>query len=527
MSISAPLRSLLVLVAGAWLAASDARAAAPPALVESASFEWRQLAEAAPGDAPTALAGDGAQRLVVGGVRGVRELVPDRVPETLLRRGPVLDLALFDDGRLLVATLQGLYRIDRDGQVFREALGSEAVSRSVSRLVASRGVAVAATAQGVFLRGKDSVWQRVRGLPRAAASLVALRSRGKDLELWSVLDGELWISELRSEAGDPWGSATRVTLPVAGGSEEAVDLGFDLPGAESVLVFPATLAVRDASGRWRRLRPSLPPGARAQRIAGAFGRLWLATDAGLLSAPRIEGPWLRAGSPVGSLPVIGLQGGSVLVAATHRGVHVATPLPTHGSGLIGIDAAGVVGNAHVRTRDEPSIEALHAAALRRQGLQVHTVRDLRQRVSRRGWLPILQIGFSYQDERERNREHDQSFVSGDTRDLHDSELDRGRDLEAKLTLSWDLGDAVFHPDEIDVSREARSLIALRDDVLDEVTQLFFERLRVLARLEAAPPGSGERGLLALRATELAAGLDAWTGGAFSSAIRTTPSLTTP
>ena len=287
--------------------------------------------------------------------------------------------------------------------------------------------------------------------------------------------------------------------------------------AESVLVFPTTLAVRDAAGVWRRLRPSLPPGARAHRIAAAFGRLWLATDAGLLSAPRIEGPWQRAGSPVGSLPVIGLQGGAVLVAATHRGVHAAEPPPTHGSALRPIER-GFGADAFGRMRDEPSVGALHAAALRRQGLEASSVRDLRRRVSRRGWLPILQMSFSYQDERERNWEHDQSFVSGDTRDLYDTERDRGRDLEVKLTLSWDLGDAVFHPEEIDVSREARSLIALRDDVLDEVTQLFFERLRVLARLEAAPPDSGERGLLALRATELAAGLDAWTGGAFSSAV---------
>ena len=106
MSVSAPLRSLLVFVAGAWLAGTDAPAAAPPAAVESADFEWRRLAEAPPGDAPTALASDGTQRLVVGGARGVRELAPDGVPETLLRRGPVLDLAFLDDGWLLVATGQ-------------------------------------------------------------------------------------------------------------------------------------------------------------------------------------------------------------------------------------------------------------------------------------------------------------------------------------------------------------------------------------------------------------------------------------
>ena len=57
------------------------------------------------------------------------------------------------------------------------------------------------------------------------------------------------------------------------------------------------------------------------------------------------------------------------------------------------------------------------------------------------------------------------------------------------------------------------MIALRDDVLDEVTQLYFERERVLARLGVA--AHDESHDLALRAAELAAGLDAWTGGAFS------------
>ena len=54
-----------------------------------------------------------------------------------------------------------------------------------------------------------------------------------------------------------------------------------------------------------------------------------------------------------------------------------------------------------------------------------------------------------------------------------------------------------------------------DDVLDEVNQLYFERRRVLAELSIAPPG--ERLRLGIRAAELAAGIDAWTGGWFSRA----------
>jgi hypothetical protein len=81
-----------------------------------------------------------------------------------------------------------------------------------------------------------------------------------------------------------------------------------------------------------------------------------------------------------------------------------------------------------------------------------------------------------------------------------------------LTLEWDLGDTRFDPEAIDVSREAREVIELRDDVLDEITQLYFERQRALDGLASAPPA--EQRALALRADELAAGLDAWTGGWF-------------
>ena len=62
------------------------------------------------------------------------------------------------------------------------------------------------------------------------------------------------------------------------------------------------------------------------------------------------------------------------------------------------------------------------------------------------------------------------------------------------------------------------MIELRDDVLDEITQLYFERSRVLVELAGAQtPEEALR--LRLRASELAAGIDAWTGGWFSRALR--------
>jgi hypothetical protein len=108
-------------------------------------------------------------------------------------------------------------------------------------------------------------------------------------------------------------------------------------------------------------------------------------------------------------------------------------------------------------------------------------------------------------------------------DTEDRQDDRDRDFEVGVTLSWDFGDVLYHPEAIDVSRESREVVELRDEVLDEVTQLYFARRRVLLDLLEARPLL-ERTRLRLRADELAAGLDAWTGGWFSGR---TPSLSGP
>jgi hypothetical protein len=99
------------------------------------------------------------------------------------------------------------------------------------------------------------------------------------------------------------------------------------------------------------------------------------------------------------------------------------------------------------------------------------------------------------------------------RRFNDRDTDRDRELELQLTVSWDLGDIAYHPEAIDVSREAREIIELRDDVLDEITQLYFERRRVIAAL-ALQPDSPTASEFQLRAAQLAAGIDAWTGGWF-------------
>ena len=66
-------------------------------------------------------------------------------------------------------------------------------------------------------------------------------------------------------------------------------------------------------------------------------------------------------------------------------------------------------------------------------------------------------------------------------------------------------------------------MTLRDQVLERVNHLYFQRLRLLAQLEALPASeAAKRGELELDAAEIASQLDAWSGGLFSRLDPTSP-----
>jgi hypothetical protein len=474
------------------------------------TLRFARVADPSPGDVVHALALDAAgSRLALGGERSVRIVGAERSHE-LVRAG-VRDLAFLPDGALLVATDDGVYRVDPDGRETRETLGP-GETRLVARIASGAGgFAAAATEAGVVLRDRAGRWERRAELPRAAATLVALRARGDDVEIWSVVAGELWISAFPAAAPERSLDATRVVLPESGSAALPVDVAFDLPEAEVALVAANGFAVRAPDGAWRMLRPSWPPGAQPLRLAVARGQRALATDVGLLLAPELAGPWQRAASPAGSDPTLAIAAqGHELVVATHLAVLRADgedlPLPSPRPPA----PPPPVG---------PDILAVQRAALEYLQLDPEVANSLRARAKRSAWLPLVSVRVGHERGEDEGHGRDQSFVSGGLRNYYDSDHGHSDDFNVDLTLAWNLGETVFNPDEIDVSRELRSVIALRDDVLDEVTQLYFERRRALDRLALVPPSEPEAEALRLRSAELAAGIDAWTGGWFTRALR--------
>jgi hypothetical protein len=438
----------------------------------------------------------------------------------------VTDLHFDDRGALWIASLSGLWRLGSGGRLEERSPGAGGDARRVLRFTSLGGLHVAAGAGGAFISMPGSAWQRLsRGLPMGSFQAAALRrlepaGSGSGWALWLLTGRDLWRVEVADHADGPRaGSARRVRIPGRPLEAVPVDITLDLVGSEVVVLYPRALA-RTLPGqlearRWEIDFPVWPAGASARRItAGGAGQLWLASDGGLLGARALPGPWAGAASPLGSMPVAQVvsAGGGAVLAAGRGGLYhgrLQTPAEMTGSGAIPLTWPA----------EEPSLARVQSRALGYAGLSPDYFRRLRSGLGRRGWWPAIALRAGSRFDRDERSGRDQTFTYGELHDLRDVSLDHSRDFDASITLAWDLGEVVYPSDAPELSREARQLIGLRDNVLDEVNQLYFDRRRALLALDAHPDKRAPEAVaLRLRAEELAAGLDAWTGGWFSRAL---------
>ncbi len=83
-----------------------------------------------------------------------------------------------------------------------------------------------------------------------------------------------------------------------------------------------------------------------------------------------------------------------------------------------------------------------------------------------------------------------------------------------IDLSWDLADLVWNPHQKDIDVRSRLMVQLRNDILEDVTRIYFERIKLKREL-AVTKDLEKRADKELRIEELTAKLDGLTGGYFS------------
>ena len=531
------LRSCLVVaLVASWVGgAPGVQASGGVAEGLTAPWQWRRMRvrRGVGSEAVTALAIDPRSGvLAIGGKDGVSLLRNGELLSRLSRVGAVTDLAFARDGALWVGTPRRLWHRSPEGRIEEVSPGQGEAARFVHRIATLGALTVVTTEAGAYGRGKDQPWQRLGpDLPRSVGGAVAMRWRpragvGPEVaEVWLVVGGQLWKTTLA--AGDPFSedapfpAARAVTIPGVPVAEVPVQIVFGLPGADILLVYPRMLAFRvSEESPWQVVRPVRAPEAGLSWITRAGDDFWLASEGGILRARSLAGRWWRAAPPVGGIAtnrIFPLPHGRRLIAATERGLYGGQPP------LQELDLASDAGRAQSRAPVDPDILAVQRAALHYQGIDPRYMRSLRAGVARRGWWPEVSLRLQSGVARESGADFDQAYVSGGTRYLRDREHAEAMDIDASLTFRWDLGDVSFNPGSVDLSREARQVISLRDDVLDQVNQLYYARQAVLIALAAQTDPSAEEALrLRLRAAELAAGLDGWTGGWFRRQLHERP-----
>ncbi len=156
--------------------------------------------------------------------------------------------------------------------------------------------------------------------------------------------------------------------------------------------------------------------------------------------------------------------------------------------------------------DEPSYHEIQDVAIRYAEVHPEKISRWRKAAKTKALLPKL--SFSVEEDRSSGIHWD-AGTNPDVWVTGPKEKDTGWDI----TCSWDLGELIWNGDQTLIDVRSKLMVQLRDDVLDEVTHLYFERRRLQVELLQDPP-EDEKVYVdkALRLEELTAGIDAMTGG---------------
>lgn len=199
---------------------------------------------------------------------------------------------------------------------------------------------------------------------------------------------------------------------------------------------------------------------------------------------------------------------------------------------------------------EPTVQEIQEVAMRFGEVHPDLIESWRKGAKYRALLPKFRLKFDYGRDRKSGfvREHEirdkdtsgESMSSGDEteiskltgtvitmettfesssqneRQVITSEKlveERKRDRNLGFEFTWELGDFLYNPDQVRISDEARDLVELRNDILEEVTQFYFQRRQLQIDLLLSPSEDlRERLRLELQLQEVTANIDYLTGG---------------
>ena len=239
---------------------------------------------------------------------------------------------------------------------------------------------------------------------------------------------------------------------------------------------------------------------------GKNGSLYAATKNGVFEFLPHLNRWrhIYQGITTNNVRSLALDGeGKQLFAATDRGIFKIINIKEE----VEVDRDNKIDFEEILKRlslSEPSIAQVQEAALRyAEVVHPERIKTLRRNARLKALLPDISVDY----------DKTINYDSGSDR-YYIGPRDWG------LSLSWDVGELIFSEQIRLIDSNARLQVQLRDDILDEVTRLYYERRRLQVELILNPPQTPEEKLSKrLRLEELTANIDGLTGGYLSRQLK--------
>lgn len=173
-------------------------------------------------------------------------------------------------------------------------------------------------------------------------------------------------------------------------------------------------------------------------------------------------------------------------------------------------------------KDEPSINEVRQAAIKYAEVEPEKIQRWRKQATKRALLPKLTVGMDRDIDRTTSNSIWGTYGSNSSPGKHyvgPDDITHYDQRNWSVSLTWELGDLIYNDDQTSIDVRSRLMVQLRDDILDEVTKLYFERIRVKMELDNLSIEDRKRRFeKELRLHELTAMLDGLTGDYFSQKI---------
>ncbi|MFZ2385001.1 MAG: hypothetical protein WBE75_02200 [Candidatus Omnitrophota bacterium] len=426
-------------------------------------------------------------------------------------KGEVRALAASADA-LFAASSEGVYCSRDNGKNWRRvcrARGAVSVLCVPKRIFAAteRGLTVSEDEgrHWVKVRGELSSMS-VSGLAAAASGVIYLAA--EDGIYKSTDTGDTWERILacgfRSEEKPQDDTATQEEYPSGEGKPAFIAAA---PGVKLYAYCRGRVYFSaDGGDDWQELSSQgLAQYPLRALSAGAGGAVYATDGNGVFRYSFSSGIWVELPVEAGSRRINNIAvspRGAVYLLCDNGvlGVEDLPPSATSGNSSLSLEP-----------REEPGIQEVQKTAVALADAGQEKITRWRKQAAARGWLPKVSLST------QRNGTDLWHWEGGSTTRLEDDCLRKGKyTQEWSVTVNWELGDLIWSTDQTSIDVRSKLTAELRQDIIEQITKAYFERLRLRHDLENMRlEDRGRRFDKEIRLRELTAYLDAMSGGLYS------------